>query len=115
MNYKKEFEEFEGQSGFIRETLPMSMDGPQKAALNRKGNLLLNSGEVETARKIFMTTGYSDGLSRIGNYYKSQSRMIDALRMYWMAHDRAHAEPVLEQLAELIRNLLREEEEHQNE
>jgi len=135
MNFKNEFEKKvneknAGQEGFIRETIPpppASMAGPQKAALNRKGNLLLNSGEVETARRIFITTGYSDGLSRIGNYYKSQSRMIDALRMYWMAHDRAQADPVIERLAELVRIFLQEEreerekanrankEEHQNE
>jgi len=109
MDYKKVFEKFEGQTGFIRESVPASIDDPQKAALNLKGNHLFNSGEVETARRIFMTTGYSDGLSRIGNHYKSESRIIDALRMYWLAHDRRNSDPIITQLAELVRALAQEE------
>ena len=115
MNDLKIFEKFEGHKGFIRETVPSVMDGKQKAVLNRKGNVLLNSGDVETARRIFVTTGYSDGISRIGDYYKSQSRMIDALRMYWTAPDRTKANQIIFQLSELIHNLLDEEGEHSNE
>jgi hypothetical protein len=114
-NIKKVFEKFEDNRGFIRETVPSSMDGAQKAALNRKGNVLLNSGDVETAKKIFLTTGYSDGLSRIGDYYKSQSRMIDALRMYWIAPDHTKSNPIIIQLSELIRNMLQDEGEHSDE
>ena len=108
MNNKKEFEKFESHRGFIKETIPASIDGGKKAALNRKGNILYNSGDIETARRIFLTTGYSDGLSRIGDYYKSQSRMIDALRMYWIAPDRTKSGPIIMQLSELIRNLLQQ-------
>ena len=115
MEYKKHFEKFESDKGFIKVTLPASVDGSRKAALNRKGNILFNSGDVETARRIFLTTGYSDGLSRIGDHYKSQSRMIDALRMYWIAPDHTKSEPLIMQLSELIRNLLNEEGEHTNE
>ena len=115
MNSKKVFEKFEEHRGFIKETVPSSMDGQQKAALNRKGNFLFNSGDIETARRIFLTTGYSDGLSRIGDYYKSQSRPIDALRMYWIAPDKTKSGPIIIQLSELIRNILLEEGEHSNE
>ena len=112
MNIKKIFEKHETKNGFIKETASVSMDGSQKAALNRKGNLLLNSGEAELARRIFITTAYSDGLSRVGDYYKSQSRMIDALRMYWIAPDRTKSEPIIMKLSDLIHNLLHEDEEH---
>ena len=115
MDYKKHFEKFNDEKGFIKETVPVSMNGTQKAALNRKGNFLLNSGDVETARRIFLTTGYSDGISRIGDYYKSHSRMIDALRMYWIAPDHTKSTQILVLLSDLIRNLLQEEEEHLNE
>ena len=115
MNIKKAFEKFEDEQGFIKESIPSSMDGTQKAALNRKGNFLLNSGDIETARRIFITTRYSDGLSRIGDQYKSQARMIEALRMYWIAPDRTKSDAIIMRLAGLIHNLLQEEGEHQNE
>ena len=111
MNYKKSFEKFENENGFIRETVPASMDSAQKAALNRKGNLLFNSGDIETARRIFLTTNYSDGLSRIGDYYKSQSRLIDALKMYWIAPDHTKSEPIIMQLSDVIRHFIHNEEE----
>jgi hypothetical protein len=110
MDYKKAFEKFKDHNGFIKTAVPPPVDGSQKAALNRKGNMLFNSGDIEGARRIFMTTGYSDGLSRVGDYYKSQHKMIDALRMYWIAPDRGKYEPLLMQLAGMLQNLIHEEE-----
>ncbi|MDR2160457.1 MAG: hypothetical protein LBP23_10370 [Treponema sp.] len=85
------------------------MDGAGKAALNRKGNNLFNSGDIEGARRIFITTGYSDGLSRIGDYYRAAGRSLEALKMYWMAPDRAKSEPLIEHLSIIVKNLLHEE------
>jgi hypothetical protein len=115
MDYKKTFEKFENESLFIKTTVPSSMDGAGKAALNRKGNVLFNAGDVEGARRIFQTTGYSDGLSRTGDYYKSKDRPLEALRMYWIAPDRTKAEPLIMQLAGVLQNLIHEEEELSNE
>lgn len=109
MDYKKAFEKFDGENAFIKITAPPSVDGAQKAALNRKGNVLFNSGDIEGARRIFLVTGYSDGISRVGDYYKSQNRMIDALRMYWIAPDRTKLEPILMQLAGMLQNVIHEE------
>jgi len=106
MDYKKIFERFEGKNIFVKTTVPSSVEGSDKAALNRKGNMLFNSGDIEGARRIFMTTGYSDGLSRVGDYYKSQNRLIEALRMYRIAPDRNKAEPLIEQLAGIIKVLI---------
>jgi len=106
MDYKKIFERFEGKNIFVKTTVPSSVEGSDKAALNRKGNMLFNSGNIEGARRIFMTTGYSDGLSRVGDYYKSQNRLIEALRMYRIAPDRNKAEPLIEQLAGIIKVLI---------
>ena len=111
MDYKKTFEKFEGQSVFIKTTVPPSMDRAGKAALNRKGNVLYNAGDIEGARRIFLTTGYSDGLSRVGDYYKSQNRLLEALHMYWIAPDRNKSEPIIMQLAGVLQNLIHEEEE----
>jgi len=106
MDYKKVFGKFEDENVFIKTTVQPSMDSARKAALNRKGNVLCNSGDIEGARRIFMTTGYSDGLSRIGDYYKSQNRFVEALHMYWIAPDRVKAEPLVTQLAGIIQNLI---------
>jgi hypothetical protein len=106
MDYKKIFEKFEGKNIFVKTTVPPSVEGSDKAALNRKGNMLYNSGDVEGARRIFMTTGYSDGLSRVGDSYKSQNRLMEALHMYWIAPDRNKAEPLIEQLSGIIKQLI---------
>ena len=106
MDIKKIFEKVQDDNSFIKTTVKTAVDGTQKAALNRKGNILYNSGDVEGARRIFLTTGYSDGLVRIGDYYKSKGRTLDALRMYWIAPDRKKAEPIIMQLSALIQNLI---------
>jgi hypothetical protein len=109
MDYKKIFEKFNGENIFVKTTVPRSVEGSDKAALNRKGNMLFNSGDIEGARRIFMTTGYSDGLSRVGDYYKSQNRLIEALRMYWIAPDRSKSEPLMEQVAFLLKQMIEDE------
>jgi hypothetical protein len=109
MDYKKVFEQFKDQSAFIKTTVKPAIDGAGKAALNRRGNDLFNSGDIEGARRIFITTGYSDGLARVGDRYRAAGRELDALRMYWLAPDRVKAEPIIGHLSVIIKNLLREE------
>jgi hypothetical protein len=97
---------------FIKNTAPspgVCADSKLKAELNRKGNALLNSGDVEAARRVFITTGYSDGLIRVGDAYKKQKRPIDALRMYWAGHDRKKAQEIIMEAALLIKDLLAED------
>jgi len=110
MDYKKVFEKFGDDSGFIKITVPSTIDSAKKVVLNRKGNILFNSGDIEGARRIFQTTGYSDGLSRVGDYYKSQNRLLEALQMYWTAPDRTKCEPLIMQLAGVVQQLTHEEE-----
>jgi hypothetical protein len=110
MNYKKIFDKFEDQNVFIKTTIAQPIERSQKAALNRRGNVLFNSGDIEGARRIFMTTGYSDGLSRTGDYYKSRNMHLEALRMYWLARDKNKYEPMMMQLAGLIQNIIKGED-----
>ena len=110
MDIENIFSKFEKDNVFIKTTVPSSVDRSKKAALNRKGNMLFNSGKIEEARRIFMTTGYSDGLSRVGDYYKSEGRLIEALRMYWIAPDRSKCNPMISQLAGIMQDLLKENE-----
>jgi hypothetical protein len=104
------------RGGFIKETVKPSVpvgaardvhiDPAQKALLNRKGNMLFNEGNIEDARRIFITTGYSDGLSRIGDYYKSQGKAIDAIQMYRIAPNKKKADELTMKLALLIKSML---------
>lgn len=45
------------------------MDDKQRTELIRKGNAAFNDGKVDVAAQIFKTTGYKDGLIRVGDYY----------------------------------------------
>jgi hypothetical protein len=115
MDHKKVFEKFEDQKVFIKTTERPPVEGAQKAALNRKGNLLYNSGDVEAARRIFLTTGYTDGLSRVGDHYSSQGRLLDALRMYLTAPDRNKAEPIIIKCASLLQDIIHSEDKKEKE
>ena len=109
MNLKDIFKNREEENTFIRTTSGPPVDSAGKVVLNRKGNEFFNSGDIENARRIFLTTGYSDGLIRVGDHYRTQGRLIDALRMYWIAPDRNKAEPIIMKLSEIIGNLLHED------
>ena len=116
MDYKSIFEKVKDQNSFIKTTVKsVVVDGTQKAALNRKGNVLYNSGDIEGARRIFLTTGYSDGLVRVGDYYRNEGRELDALRMYWIAPDRNKAEPIIAKLSAIIQNMLQDERDEEDE
>jgi tetratricopeptide (TPR) repeat protein len=110
MDYKKVFDKFGEQNIFVKTARSPAVEGPQKAALNRRGNELYNAGNVEAARRIFLTTGYSDGLSRVGDYYKSQGRLLDALKMYRIAPDKTKSEPIIMQLAAFLQGIIHEGE-----
>jgi len=110
MNKKNLFENFDDKNAFIKVTQTSPVERPQKAALNRKGNQMFNEGNIEGARRIFITTGYSDGLSRVGDYYKANGRHMEALKMYWMAHDRNKSQPLIEQLAVMIQALIHDDD-----
>ena len=99
-------------SGFIKtvKTGKSEISSSDKVALIRKGNELFNSGNYETARRIFMTTGYSDGLIRMGDYYMKNKNPVDALKMYWMAPAPVQFEQISEQTAAVISKWLKEEE-----
>ena len=69
--------------GFIKVTdQPVqTLTSQQKVILNRKGNVLFNEGNIEGARRIFITTGYSDGLTRVADKYSEKKQYLKALRI----------------------------------
>lgn len=105
---KNEIKKRQGADGFIKVTdNPVSsLTSEQKAILNRKGNELFNKGRIEEARRIFITTGYSDGLTRVGDIYQNKNETLKALKLYVLAHNKSKAEPIYEKMAKIISILL---------
>lgn len=95
--------------GFIKVTdKPVeNLTSEQKAILNRKGNVLFNEGKYDAACRIFVTTGYSDGLARIGDLYSKQNKSLTALKYYLLANDKAKSEPILEKIATVISAIIK--------
>ena len=109
---KEQMDQTIQNKGFIKVTdAPVSgLTSEQKAILNRKGNVLFNQGDVDSARRLFITTGYSDGLTRVGDYYAQQNKELQALKLYWLAHNKRKSEPIIQKMATLISTLLNNEE-----
>ena len=97
--------------GFIKVTdnPVQGLTPEQKVILNRRANTMFNSGNIEDARRIFITTGYSDGLTRVGDYYMNNKQGLKALKAYYLAHNKRDAEPIYESLAQVISTLLQEQ------
>ena len=95
--------------GFIKVTdNPVGgLSSEQKVILNRKANAMFNAGNIEDARRIYITTGYSDGLTRVGNYYMDKNEGLKALKAYYLAHNKRDAEPIYESIAQVISTLLK--------
>lgn len=106
---KEQIQNKQDAVGFIKVTdSPLgNISSEQKAHLNRRGNVLFNEGDMEGARKIFTATGYSDGLTRVGDYYKSQDRHLDALKQYMLAHNKNKTEEMYETMAKVIQQLIK--------
>ena len=98
--------------GFIKvtENPTRTLTSEQKAQLNRKGNVYFNSGDINTARRIFLATGYSDGLTRVGDNFHKRGDELNALKYYILAHNKHKSEPLIEKAAQMVSFLLNEEE-----
>lgn len=106
---KKTLTAHEIPNGFIKVSeQPLgSLSSEQKVALNRKGNTLFNAGRIDEACRIFVTTGYSDGLTRIGDFYMQKDKSLQALKFYLLAHNNRKTEPVYEKISKLLSALLK--------
>ena len=97
-----------GTEHFIKVTenalTPLSSE--QKVVLNRRGNQLFNEGFINEAPRIFITTGYSAGLTRVGDYYAAKNNTLEALRMYCLAKNKRKSEPIIDSLVRLIKVLI---------
>lgn len=90
----------------VTENALTPLSSEQKVVLNRHGNQLFNEGFINEAQRIFVTTGYSDGLTRVGDYYIAHDNTLEALRMYCLAKNKRKSDPIIDSLVRLIRVLI---------
>ena len=112
LNFKDVMEEKQIPDGFIKVTdRPIKgLSSEQKAILNRRGNVFFNNGDIESARRVYLTTGYSDGLIRVGDEYAKKKQTLKALKMYTLAHNTSKVGPIYEKIAATIGSLLKDDE-----
>ncbi|MCK5248326.1 MAG: hypothetical protein KAJ98_00085 [Spirochaetaceae bacterium] len=98
------------KEGFLKIVAPKRtpIDPAHKAALIRKGNELFNDGKVPTAKKIFLTLGYSDGIIRAGDYHYKKGEYWEAYRLYSLAPAPAKVDYMIERMAGVVREWISE-------
>lgn len=101
------------KEGFLKVVAPekTEIDPSKKAALIRKGNQLFNSGDssnILTAKKIFLTLGYTDGIIRVGDYHYSKSDFWEAYRLYTLAPAPEKLNYMVERMAGVVREWINE-------
>ena len=108
-NLKNQIDSKPEELKFIKTSeLPLEgLSDQQKVALNKRANALLNEGKIEMAKRIFITTGYSDGLTRIGDNYNKENKYLDALKMYLLAHNKRKSEPIIEKISQTVSVMLK--------
>ncbi len=86
------------------------LSSEQRTILIRKGNELFNRGQFADAKRIFLTTGYTDGLMRLGDYYYQNGQPLEAFRMFWLAPDTGKRDALIVKMASVVRHWLHEHE-----
>lgn len=106
---KKQIDTKQGKDGFIKVTdQPVgNLSDQQKVFLNRKANALFNEGKIDMAERIFITTGYSDGLTRVGDAYAAKNEFLKALKLYLLAHNKRKSDPLIEKVSGIVSAMLK--------
>ena len=106
---KNQIDRKQGPDGFIKVSdQPVdTLSAQQRVVLNRKANALFNEGKIEMAERIFITTGYSDGLTRVGDSYAQKHDYLKALKLYLLAHNKRKSEPLIEKFSSAVSAMLK--------
>ncbi len=98
------------KEGFLKVTdvKNRDLDDHQRVILMRKGNELFNNGDIEKAKRIFLTIGYTDGLIRIGDYYYSNNRPFEAFKMFKIAPAPDRINNMIEKMTFIVKSWLKE-------
>jgi hypothetical protein len=107
---KEELAKLLPQEGFLKlgSSGRKALSAAERAALIRKGNEQYNFGNFDLAKRIFITTGYSDGLIRSGDKCMEKGEPLEALHLYWIAPSPEKVDMFIEKTASIIRRWLQE-------
>ena len=87
------------------------MNDKERAKLMRKGNELFNQGDIDLAAKVFITTGYMDGIIRVADYYFFDKRLpLNALPYYRMAKRQDKVDEIYERMFFALKKMVGKEE-----
>jgi len=94
------------KEGFLKVAAPkrVELDSARRAALIRKGNELFNVGDIDTAKKIFLACGYTDGIIRAGDRCYRDSDYWEAFRLYTLAPAPDRVDYLIKKMAQVIQN-----------
>ncbi|MBN1797439.1 MAG: hypothetical protein JW822_02610 [Spirochaetales bacterium] len=98
------------KTGFLKLTTEkVELSEEDRIALIRKGNGYFNQGKYDIAKKIFLTAHYPDGLVRLGDYYLTEKKPLEAFRMFWLAKYPRQVDRMVEKMAAIIKKWIKEE------
>jgi hypothetical protein len=84
-----------------------TMDSSERIKLIRLGNELFNKKDIDGATKIFVNTGYRDGITRVADYYFYDRKMpLVALRYYRMVNRQDKVREIFERMVFALGRLL---------
>lgn len=79
----------------------------QRVQLIRKGNELFKAGDIELAKKLFLTLRYTDGIIRVGDLYYNSGKAIEALEMYRLAHAQDKVDLLIFRFSKIIKQWIK--------
>jgi len=99
------------KEGFLKVAAPKrtEIDSARKAALIRKGNEFFNSGDIDTAKRIFLTCGYTDGIIRAGDRCYKDANYWEAYRLYTLAPAPERVDYLIKKMAHVIQDWIHDE------
>ncbi len=95
--------------GFIKLTKPQGSDlsDEKRIALIRMGNELLARGDLDRAKKIFFTTNYKEGMTKVGVALFQKGEYLEALRFFYFADNKEKIGIICSKMAEVLKIWLR--------
>lgn len=98
------------KEGFLKVTdvRNEALTANQRVVLMRRGNEFFNRGDIEQAKRIFLTIGYTDGLIRIGDYYNSKNQPYEAFKMFKVAPAPDRVNKMIEKMTHIIQSWIKE-------
>src|SRR4030042_4283018 len=83
-----------------------------RAKLIRKGNEFFQSGDINSAEKIFITVDYKDGLVRLGDHYLKVKNIYKSAEMYFMSENKSKINTFCKKCALIIEKFLTEDKKY---